>query len=277
MTDPNEFEVFMRNYQDMVFSTAVRLLGNETDAEDIAQAVFLKAYENFGQIAASPTAGGWLKTVTTNLSLNHLTRYRARWRFFSEMRSEEREDEFVEDLPAPDRSEQDLRDYRRLLEAALRKLPAAQRVPLVLFHFEDQSYEEISTRLNISQAKLKTDMHRGRRALARYLKPGLSGDSQWEVKSGQPTNCDMKRRNPGRPREFETVKPPDATPFTPSLSPSEGERVPEGRGRGNSVASAVSRQLGDRGTERENSNRNQTRPSLLTLHVSPLSTYATGN
>src|ERR1700735_3316356 len=86
-TEPSrssEFTTFMRAYQDMVFSTAARLAGNDAQAEDIAQEVFIKAYENFEHLRVSPAAGGWLKTVATNLSLNYLTRYRKRWRFFSE-------------------------------------------------------------------------------------------------------------------------------------------------------------------------------------------------
>src|SRR5690349_5232393 len=85
MTDAQHFEAFMRNYQNMVFSTAMRLVANEAEAQDIAQEVFLKAYERFGELKDSPTVGGWLKTVATNMSLNHLQRYRARWSFFSEM------------------------------------------------------------------------------------------------------------------------------------------------------------------------------------------------
>ena len=73
----------MAKYQNMVFSTAMRLLANPTEAQDIAQEVFLRAYERFTELGQSPTAGGWLRTVATNLSLNHLTRYRARWSFFS--------------------------------------------------------------------------------------------------------------------------------------------------------------------------------------------------
>ncbi len=57
----------MRAYQDMVFSTASRLAGNDAQAEDIAQEVFLRAYEHFADLRTSETAGGWLKTVTTNL------------------------------------------------------------------------------------------------------------------------------------------------------------------------------------------------------------------
>ena len=85
MTDADRFEAFVREYQDMVFATAVRLLANPTEAEDIAQTVFLRAFERFSSIGTSATAAGWLKTVTTNLCLNHLARYRARWQFFSEL------------------------------------------------------------------------------------------------------------------------------------------------------------------------------------------------
>src|ERR1051325_10543932 len=72
MTDAEQFEAFMRNYQNMVFGTAMRLLANQSEAEDIAQEVFLKAYERFAELRDSPTVGGWLKTVARNMSLNHL-------------------------------------------------------------------------------------------------------------------------------------------------------------------------------------------------------------
>jgi len=88
LISPADFTTFMRNYQDMVFTTAARLTGNDAQAEDISQEVFLKAYEHFDMLQTSPTAGGWLKTVATNLSLNHLSRYRNRWKFFSEFRKD---------------------------------------------------------------------------------------------------------------------------------------------------------------------------------------------
>jgi DNA-directed RNA polymerase specialized sigma24 family protein len=57
VTAPPDFTTFMRNYQDMVYSTAVRLIGNETQAEDIAQEVFIKAHEHFDNLRTSPSAG----------------------------------------------------------------------------------------------------------------------------------------------------------------------------------------------------------------------------
>ncbi len=167
----------MRKYQDMVFSTAMRLLANPTEAEDVAQEVFLRAYEHFDNLQASPAAGGWLKTVATNLSLNHLTRYRARWRFFSELfrhGGEEDESETPE-FAAPEDVGEELEraDRRQLVEQALQNLPAAQRVPLVLYHLEGFRYEEIAAQLKVSLGKVKTDIFRGRAALRRRLQGRL--------------------------------------------------------------------------------------------------------
>ena len=177
----NRFEAFVEEYQDMVYATAVRLLGNPADAEDMAQTVFLKAFERFDEIGTSPAAPGWLKTVTTNLCLNHLSRYRSRWRLFSELGAADQDDSehamHVDALMARTGAagtatvEAELMsaaDAERL-EQALRALPDHQRVPIVLFHFEDQSYVEIASVLGVSLAKVKTDIHRGREALRGVL------------------------------------------------------------------------------------------------------------
>jgi len=174
MTEAARFEAFVREYQDMVFATAVRLLGRPADAEDVAQTVFLRAYERFDRVGASPAAAGWLKTVTTNLCLNHLARYRGRWRFFSELNApgdDGRPGNYAATLvsPASAGSNLDAEDRRAHVERALRRLPDHQRVPLVLFHFEDMSYETIATALGVSLGKVKTDIHRGRLALRREL------------------------------------------------------------------------------------------------------------
>lgn len=170
MTDAERFEAFVREYQDMVFATAVRLLGSATEAEDIAQTVFLRAYERFFLIEGSPTAAGWLKTVTSNLCLNHLSRYRARWQLFSELDPAEGEGEpFETTIASPPSRSIDSAERHARVEDALEGLPDHQRVPLVLFHFEDMSYQEIASSLGVSLAKVKTDIHRGRERLKKDL------------------------------------------------------------------------------------------------------------
>jgi len=177
MTDAQQFEAFVKDYQNMVFSTAMRLLANQSDAEDVTQETFLRAYERFGELRESPTLGGWLKTVATNLSLNHLTRYRARWSFFSDLahRGDENEERELE-FPAPDDTEQVLArsERRELLEQALQNLSPTQRVPLVLYHFEGLRYEEIAEKLGVSMGKVKTDIFRAREVLRRKLRLKLA-------------------------------------------------------------------------------------------------------
>jgi len=162
MTDEERFEGFVRRFQDMVYATAVRLLGNPSDAEDVAQIVFLRAFERFPELGRNPSAPGWLKQVTRNLCLNHLSRYRSRWRLFSELGGDGAVMDFVDKIPdASLATSQTVDDRHVALERALQALPDDQRIPLVLFHFEDFSYREIADTLKISLGKVKTDIHRG--------------------------------------------------------------------------------------------------------------------
>jgi len=182
---PDEFTTFMRAYQDMVFSTAARLTANDAQAEDIAQDVFVRAFEHFAQLRHSANAGGWLRTVARHLTLNYLTRHRRRWRLFSELRSFE--DAVGTDEAGPEwllgeapmvetpLAELDGEQRRRSVDEALRQLPDHQRLPLVLYHFEELSYQQIAQQLRVSLAKVKTDMHRGRLALlAHFRSHGLA-------------------------------------------------------------------------------------------------------
>jgi RNA polymerase sigma-70 factor (ECF subfamily) len=167
-----EFTKFMRTYQNMVFSTAARLSGNDAQAEDIAQEVFLRAHRRFDELRDNPRAPGWLKTVATNLTFTHLTRYRKRWVFFSQLQGTENSDDdpsldFADDESVVENVREDER--HEYVEAALRELPEHQRVPLVLFHFEELPYEEIAQKLRVSLPKVKTDIHRARAALAAIL------------------------------------------------------------------------------------------------------------
>ena len=179
MTKTDEFEAFMRQHQNMVYGTALRLLGNETDAADVSQEVFLRAFKHFAEVSVSERRAGWLKTVTTNLCLNHLSRYRSRWRFFSEMFPDPDSDsDFAATLTAPETESRGLgaAEQHPILHAALLRLPAAQRVPLVLYHFEDMSYEEIARQLGDSLGKVKTNIRRARETLRKKLKLTADGE-----------------------------------------------------------------------------------------------------
>ena len=172
----------MRAYQDMVFSTAVRLTANPAQAEDISQEVFLRAYQSFDTLRSSPKVGGWLKTVATNLTLNHLTRHRRRWRLFSEVFSDDSREQELESAAETATAvfdtvlaELETDERRARVEQALERLPEHQRLPLVLYHYEEMPYQEIADRLGVSLAKVKTDILRGRVAMAGLLAPSGLG------------------------------------------------------------------------------------------------------
>jgi len=171
MKNAVEFEQMVRVHQPIVLSTAVRMLGNEADAKDISQEVFIRAYERFDTLRGCSTLKAWLRTVTRNLCLNHLSRYRARWCFFSEMAPDENEERAKPQFAVSEttRPKLDEAECRQLLETALGKLPPAQRIPLILYHFEENTYQEITVKLGVSLAKLKMDLHRGRKALRKKL------------------------------------------------------------------------------------------------------------
>ena len=134
------------------------------------------AYRQFNELRDSPTAGGWLRTVARNLSLNHLERYRRRWSFFSEIISADESESEIE-IPAENSDGLfDAGERHDLVEHALQSLPQTHRVPLVLYHFDGLHYEEIAEKLGVSLAKVKTDIFRAREALRRKLQLTIGED-----------------------------------------------------------------------------------------------------
>jgi RNA polymerase sigma-70 factor (ECF subfamily) len=81
------------------------------------------------------------------------------------------EDDSEVEFPVPDTLLTDIDASQRheLVERALRDLPERYRVPLVLYHFEEMSYDQIAEQLRISLPKVKTDIQRGRAAMAKLL------------------------------------------------------------------------------------------------------------
>lgn len=173
------FTLFMREHQHQVYTRAYRLLADGRQAEDVVQEVFLKAYQQGEALWRDPRVVGWLVTVARNLCFNHLTRYAKRMSSLDESTDELSDgmgmsEAMTQALTSrePDmHTQMSQAETQTRLQTALLALPDQQRIPLVLFHFEELSYEEIAKQLNISMAKLKTDIHRARSRLAAELKP----------------------------------------------------------------------------------------------------------
>ena len=142
MTDAETFEAFVRRYQDMVFATAVRLLGNPADAEDAAQTVFLRAFERYAQLAGNPAAGGWLKTTARNVCLNHL---RGRRRH-----PEDEQDQLLLEIAAAGDDPESALSARSLLDRIFGREPESTRTMAVLHLVDGMTLEEVAHEVGLS-------------------------------------------------------------------------------------------------------------------------------
>lgn len=151
------FEVLVERQKDRVFRFALRITGDRDDAADVAQETFVRAYRKLALYDGERSFGNWLLAICANLGKNRLR---------SEGRRRRAQEAHVEiyqagrDPPDP---------LRAALEEALRQMPEALRLPLVLKHVEGLSYEEVADVLGIRLSAAKMRVKRARDELARRL------------------------------------------------------------------------------------------------------------
>jgi RNA polymerase sigma-70 factor, ECF subfamily len=172
--DDRAFENLVERHQRLVIGTVGRMLGTNSDAEDIAQQVFVRVWKNAKRYEPRAKFTTWLLKITRNLVFNELRR-RARHPAVplqSETGEEERpiKDEHV---VAPDASllEQEL---QQAVDAAIANLPETQRMAVILRRYEELSYEEIADALEQSVSAVKSLLFRARTELRESLKRYLS-------------------------------------------------------------------------------------------------------
>jgi RNA polymerase sigma-70 factor (ECF subfamily) len=162
---PEAFAELVRRYQDRVYALAYRFLRNHSDAEDVAQETFLRAFRALGSFETGRRFAPWLFRIATNLCLDML---RARRPIAS-----------LEDDPVPPASLErveatvDVRERWRALQAALETLPEGLRVVFLLRHESDLSYQEIAQVLGIPVNTVRTRLFRARELLRDRLKGWL--------------------------------------------------------------------------------------------------------
>jgi RNA polymerase sigma factor (sigma-70 family) len=157
---PPTWEEIVREHSGRVYRLAYRLTGNQHDAEDLTQEVFVRVFRSLGTYTPG-TFEGWLHRITTNLFLD-MVRRRARIRF------EGIAEDAHERLPGREPSPQQIVDERSLdgdVQTALDELPADFRAAVVLCDIEGLSYEEIAATLGIKLGTVRSRIHRGRAQL----------------------------------------------------------------------------------------------------------------
>jgi RNA polymerase sigma-70 factor (ECF subfamily) len=149
-------------YRDGVYSFVRHVVGNEADAQDLAQEAFVRAYAALDRFRPGSPFEPWLYTIAANLCRSHLRR--ARWRPLSLDWGDAKES-----LPAPVTDDPALHAERRdedaRVHAAIRSLPADQRMVLVLRHLKGCSYQEISEILGLPVSTVEHRLRAARKVL----------------------------------------------------------------------------------------------------------------
>ncbi len=148
------FDAVVRQYERLVLATALRLLGNLPDAQDVSQEVFLKLYRNLGKLQEERNLSGWLYRVTVNAC--HDLRRRKPASVPIEDAAE------LASLDAdPQRSTTDA-ERGRALALSLRMLPEKERAALVLRDLEGLTTCEVARVLGSSEATVRSQISKAR-------------------------------------------------------------------------------------------------------------------
>ncbi len=167
--DTSAFEQLIERHQALVAGTVARMLGSNSDVEDIAQQVFIRVWKSARRYVPRAKFTTWLLKITRNLVFNELRR--SKRHAHVPLQSEPGAEEVPlkdEKNPAPDASLLET-ELQRAIEEAIMQLPESQRMALVLRRYEQLSYEQIAEVLDLSVPAVKSVLFRARTELRARL------------------------------------------------------------------------------------------------------------
>jgi RNA polymerase sigma-70 factor, ECF subfamily len=153
--EPRAFEALVRRHEKAVFNAALRMLHNREEARDVAQTVFLKAFEHLADYDPKYRFYSWIYRIALNESINALN---GRKRLVPIAG-----DEVDERRGADDNLESEQVSHR--VQAALMTIKPEYRAVIVLKHFLDMSYEDIGQILELPEKTVKSRLFTGRQLL----------------------------------------------------------------------------------------------------------------
>jgi RNA polymerase sigma-70 factor, ECF subfamily len=173
------FEELVRPYERMVYLTAISILRNQADAEEVAQDAVLKAFSKLSTFRGECKFSTWLVQITYNQARMRLRKDR---RYLYESLDDQQQDpegdywprDFADWRPIPSELLEE-NETRQALQDAINSLSPTYREIVVLRDVQNLSVRDAATILGLSEATVKTRLHRARLLLRDALAPGLDG------------------------------------------------------------------------------------------------------
>ena len=181
--DDAAFAELVEKFKQPVMNLVFRIIRDATEAEDIAQNVFVQVHKSAPRYTPTAKFSTWLFTIARNLCLNEIRRRSRHPADSLEGTHQESEDALsrqFEDQKTQMPAEAMLQtELEQKIEQALADLPEAQRTAILLCRRDDLSYEDIAEIIGTSLSATKSLIHRGRETLKQKLKPYLHS-GEWK-------------------------------------------------------------------------------------------------
>jgi len=163
--DQEEYSEIVDRYQAKLIRYVFQLLQDEDKAQDVVQNTFIKAFVNLQSFNTKKKFSSWIYRIAHNESINYIKKYKKEILIKSEG--------WFENVVDDNRNiEEDLekKEVRIAIKKSINELPINYRSVLVLYFFEDRSYEEISDILRIPVGTVGTRLGRGKKMLAKLYR-----------------------------------------------------------------------------------------------------------
>lgn len=156
--DTRAYSILVDQYQNILFSLALRILKNREEAEEMAQEAFIKAFRSLESFKGNSRFSTWLYAITYNSCLSQLRKNQP---FRGMNNGMEPEVEVWEEQENRENEEQ----RSRCLEASLKKLPEEDYLLVMLHYYDNQRIDEISRITGLGESNVKVRLHRARKKL----------------------------------------------------------------------------------------------------------------
>jgi len=171
------FRYLVDQYQEKVIRTAWHFTGNMEDAEDLSQEVFLDVIKHIRTFRGNAAFSTWIYRITVNKSLNMMRkqqRKRMMVRIEALFSGPGGRTGGLRSEPSVSAVDPGHRENEELLQAAISRLPANQRMAFVLHRFDELPYRRIAEIMEISLPAVESLLHRARLNLQKFLTPHFS-------------------------------------------------------------------------------------------------------
>ncbi|ASB48999.1 RNA polymerase sigma factor [Alkalitalea saponilacus] len=171
--DKEAYRHLVMRYQQKLFQTCIGFLQNETDAEDLTQEIFIKAYQKIESFRFQAAFSTWLYRISVNTCVNFLRKQKVKRLLFLDSGNQSKESFGVSE-PADSATERE--EQRRMLRTALKELTLMQRKVFILSQYRELSNKETAEILEITEKAVESLLFRARVKMQKVIKEKMNSN-----------------------------------------------------------------------------------------------------